>query len=148
MAGMLENISTITVIARTTIVTVYRAAQVVASLPNSSYQNKAREGQFHYFLFSYMCSYCFISFSEHLIILLSFRHSQRLYFINYFQLWFTQTMKHELELTRYFLLFLCHLQFAQIHPQIVLSQGRQGIFQGHFPEPSLSFLLQLHFLTS
>lgn len=41
MAGMLENISTITVIARTTIVTVYRAAQVVASLPNSSYQNKA-----------------------------------------------------------------------------------------------------------
>lgn len=41
MAVMLENISTITVIARTTIAAVYRTAQIVASLPNLSYQNKA-----------------------------------------------------------------------------------------------------------
>ncbi|KAF9592741.1 hypothetical protein IFM89_017311 [Coptis chinensis] len=42
MTGMLENISTVTVIARTTVSAVYRAAQIVASLPNVSYQNKAR----------------------------------------------------------------------------------------------------------
>lgn len=42
MAVMLENISTITVIARNTIATVYRAAQIVASMPNLSYRNKAR----------------------------------------------------------------------------------------------------------
>ncbi|KAB2631306.1 hypothetical protein D8674_008825 [Pyrus ussuriensis x Pyrus communis] len=41
MAVMLENISTITVIARTTVSAVYRTAQIVASLPNLSYQNKA-----------------------------------------------------------------------------------------------------------
>lgn len=54
MAGMLENISTITVIARTTIVTVYRAAQVVASLPNSSYQNKARRTISLFFILLYV----------------------------------------------------------------------------------------------
>jgi hypothetical protein len=42
MAVMLENISNITVIARTTISAVYRTAQIVASLPNLSYQNKAK----------------------------------------------------------------------------------------------------------
>jgi hypothetical protein len=42
MAVMLENISNVTVIARTTISTVYRTAQIVASLPNLSYQNKAK----------------------------------------------------------------------------------------------------------
>lgn len=41
MAGMLENISNITIVARTTISAVYRTAQIVASLPNMSYQNKA-----------------------------------------------------------------------------------------------------------
>ncbi|XP_058003266.1 protein SEMI-ROLLED LEAF 2 isoform X2 [Hevea brasiliensis] len=41
MAVMLENISTITVISRTTISTVYRTAQIVASIPNLLYQNKA-----------------------------------------------------------------------------------------------------------
>lgn len=41
MAVMMESLSTITVIARTTISAVYRAAQIVASLPNLSYQNKA-----------------------------------------------------------------------------------------------------------
>ncbi|KAI5318424.1 hypothetical protein L3X38_038132 [Prunus dulcis] len=51
MAVMLENISTITVIARTTISAVYRAAQIVASLPNLSYQNKAfPEALFHQLL--------------------------------------------------------------------------------------------------
>ncbi|KAG6694186.1 hypothetical protein I3843_09G037600 [Carya illinoinensis] len=48
MAVMLENIPTITVIARTTISAVYRTAQIVASLPNLSYQNKAfPEALFH-----------------------------------------------------------------------------------------------------
>ncbi|XP_027365036.1 uncharacterized protein LOC113872043 isoform X2 [Abrus precatorius] len=41
MAVMLENISTITVISRTTVSAVYRTAQIVASLPNLSYKNKA-----------------------------------------------------------------------------------------------------------
>lgn len=51
MAVMLENISTITVIARTTVSVVYRTAQIVASLPNLSYQNKAfPETLFHQLL--------------------------------------------------------------------------------------------------
>ncbi|XP_004304390.1 PREDICTED: uncharacterized protein LOC101298629 [Fragaria vesca subsp. vesca] len=51
MAVMLENISSITVIARTTISAVYRTAQIVASLPNLSYHNKAfPEALFHQLL--------------------------------------------------------------------------------------------------
>lgn len=51
MAVMLENISSITVIARTTIAAVFRTAQIVASLPNVSYQNKAfPEALFHQLL--------------------------------------------------------------------------------------------------
>ncbi|KAL9398373.1 hypothetical protein Peur_007334 [Populus x canadensis] len=51
MAVMLENISNVTVIARTTISTVYRTAQIVASLPNLSYQNKSfPETLFHQLL--------------------------------------------------------------------------------------------------
>lgn len=42
MAVMLENISTITVISRTTVSAVYRTAQIVASLPNLTYKSKAR----------------------------------------------------------------------------------------------------------
>lgn len=41
MAVMLENMSNITVMAQTLISTVYRTAQIVASIPNLSYQNKA-----------------------------------------------------------------------------------------------------------
>lgn len=41
MAGMMENLSSITVIARTTVSAVYRTAQIVASLPNMAYNNKA-----------------------------------------------------------------------------------------------------------
>ncbi|KAL0383551.1 UNVERIFIED_CONTAM: protein SEMI-ROLLED LEAF 2 [Sesamum calycinum] len=51
MATMLENIPSITVIARTTISTVYRTAQIIASLPKLSYQNKAfPEALFHQLL--------------------------------------------------------------------------------------------------
>ncbi|XP_071720584.1 protein SEMI-ROLLED LEAF 2 [Rutidosis leptorrhynchoides] len=51
MAGMLENISNITVIARTTVAAVYRTAQIVASLPNMAYNNKAfPEALFHQLL--------------------------------------------------------------------------------------------------
>ncbi|KAH7527862.1 hypothetical protein FEM48_Zijuj05G0011600 [Ziziphus jujuba var. spinosa] len=42
MAVMLENMSNITVMARTLISAVYRIAQIVASIPNLSYKNKAR----------------------------------------------------------------------------------------------------------
>ncbi|XP_050283828.1 protein SEMI-ROLLED LEAF 2-like isoform X2 [Quercus robur] len=41
MAVMLENMSNITVMAQTLISTVYRTAQIVASIPNLSYQNKS-----------------------------------------------------------------------------------------------------------
>lgn len=41
MAVLLENMSNITVMARTLIAAVYRTAQIVASIPNLSYQNKA-----------------------------------------------------------------------------------------------------------
>ncbi|CAI0393839.1 unnamed protein product [Linum tenue] len=41
MAGMLENMSAITVMARTLIATVYRTAQIVAAIPNLSYHDKA-----------------------------------------------------------------------------------------------------------
>ncbi|KAL8036932.1 hypothetical protein ABFX02_11G008200 [Erythranthe guttata] len=48
MASMLENISSITVIARTTISAVYRTAQIIASLPILSYKKKAfPEALFH-----------------------------------------------------------------------------------------------------
>ncbi|PIN06737.1 putative transmembrane protein cmp44E [Handroanthus impetiginosus] len=51
MATMLENIPSITVIARTTISAVYRTAQIIASLPNLSYQKKAfPEALFHQLL--------------------------------------------------------------------------------------------------
>ncbi|KAI3446472.1 hypothetical protein Pfo_003137 [Paulownia fortunei] len=51
MASMLENISSITVIARTTISAVYQTAQIIASLPILSYKNKAfPEALFHQLL--------------------------------------------------------------------------------------------------
>ncbi|KAI3667392.1 hypothetical protein L6452_42449 [Arctium lappa] len=51
MAGMLENISSVTVIAKTTVAAVYRTAQIVASLPNLAYNNKAfPEALFHQLL--------------------------------------------------------------------------------------------------
>ncbi|KAL3815091.1 hypothetical protein ACJIZ3_016359 [Penstemon smallii] len=51
MAVMLESISNITVMARNTIAAIYRAAQIVALLPNLLYQNKAfPEALFHQIL--------------------------------------------------------------------------------------------------
>lgn len=51
MAVMLENLSNIVVIARTTISAVYRTAQIAASIPNLSYQNKPfPEALFHHLL--------------------------------------------------------------------------------------------------
>ncbi|GER25875.1 EFR3-like protein [Striga asiatica] len=51
MATMLENISSVTVTARTTISAVYRTAQIIASLPNLSYRKKAfPEALFHQLL--------------------------------------------------------------------------------------------------
>ncbi|XP_019188638.1 PREDICTED: uncharacterized protein LOC109182864 [Ipomoea nil] len=51
MAEMLESISNATVTARDTIATVHRTAQIVSSLPNLSYQNKAfPEALFHQIL--------------------------------------------------------------------------------------------------
>ncbi|CAN8317887.1 unnamed protein product [Cochlearia groenlandica] len=51
MAVMLENISAVTDVARTTIAAVFRTAQIIASIPNLSYQNKAfPEALFHQLL--------------------------------------------------------------------------------------------------
>ncbi|CAN1348773.1 Protein SEMI-ROLLED LEAF 2 [Linum perenne] len=51
MAMVLENLSTVTVIARTTISSVYRTAQIVASLPDLHYHNKTfPEALFHQLL--------------------------------------------------------------------------------------------------
>ncbi|KAJ7976793.1 ARM repeat superfamily protein [Quillaja saponaria] len=51
MAVMMDSISTIIVIARATVSAVYRTAQIIASLPNLSYQNKAfPEALFHQLL--------------------------------------------------------------------------------------------------
>ncbi|XP_047330036.1 protein SEMI-ROLLED LEAF 2-like isoform X2 [Impatiens glandulifera] len=54
MAVMLENISTITVISRTTISAVYRTAQIVAAMPNLSYKNKAFPEALYYQLLTAM----------------------------------------------------------------------------------------------
>ncbi|WJX49656.1 hypothetical protein P8452_36061 [Trifolium repens] len=51
MAVLLENMSSITVMARTLIAACYRTSQIVASIPNLSYQNKAfPEALFHQLL--------------------------------------------------------------------------------------------------
>ncbi|CAL1353258.1 unnamed protein product [Linum trigynum] len=51
MAVVLENLSAVTIIARTTITSVYRTAQIVASLPNLHYQSKTfPEALFHQLL--------------------------------------------------------------------------------------------------
>ncbi|PSS09982.1 hypothetical protein CEY00_Acc17070 [Actinidia chinensis var. chinensis] len=56
MAVMLESISNITVMSRTTIAAVYRTAQIVASIPNFSCQNKAfPEALFHQLLLAMVC---------------------------------------------------------------------------------------------
>lgn len=48
MAVVLENLSTVTGVARTTVSAVYRLAQIIASVPNLSYSNKAfPEALFH-----------------------------------------------------------------------------------------------------
>lgn len=48
LAVMLENMTDITVMARTLISAVFRAAQISASLPNVMYQHKARELWIHF----------------------------------------------------------------------------------------------------
>ncbi|XP_019059160.1 PREDICTED: uncharacterized protein LOC104824606 [Tarenaya hassleriana] len=51
MAMMLENISAVTDVARTTTAAVFRAAQIIASIPNLPYQNKVfPEALFHQLL--------------------------------------------------------------------------------------------------
>lgn len=57
MAVMLENISNITVMARTMVSAVYRTAQIIASIPNLSYRNKAfPEALFHQLLVAMVCA--------------------------------------------------------------------------------------------
>ncbi|KAK3223938.1 hypothetical protein Dsin_010963 [Dipteronia sinensis] len=56
MAVMLENMSNITVMSRTLISAVYRTAQIVAFIPNLSYQNQAfPEALFHQLLVAMVC---------------------------------------------------------------------------------------------
>ncbi|XP_022147837.1 uncharacterized protein LOC111016661 isoform X2 [Momordica charantia] len=57
MAAMLEKLSNIPVMAKTLISTVYRTAQIVASIPNLVYQDKAfPEALFHQLLLAMVCS--------------------------------------------------------------------------------------------
>lgn len=57
MAVMLENVSSITVMTRILISAVYRTAQIVAFIPNLTYQNKAfPEALFHQLLQATVCA--------------------------------------------------------------------------------------------
>ncbi|XP_010523668.1 PREDICTED: uncharacterized protein LOC104801976 isoform X2 [Tarenaya hassleriana] len=57
MAVMLESMSNITVMARTLIAAVFRAAQIIAAIPNISYQNKAfPDALFHQLLQAMVCT--------------------------------------------------------------------------------------------
>ncbi|XP_023514370.1 uncharacterized protein LOC111778655 isoform X4 [Cucurbita pepo subsp. pepo] len=57
MAAMLEKLSNIPVMAKTLISTVFRTAQIVASIPNLVYQDKAfPEALFHQLLLAMVCS--------------------------------------------------------------------------------------------
>ncbi|XP_047338812.1 protein SEMI-ROLLED LEAF 2-like isoform X2 [Impatiens glandulifera] len=57
MAVMMESVSNITVMVRTTISAVYRTAQIAAGMPNLSYHNKAfPEALFHQLLLAMVCS--------------------------------------------------------------------------------------------
>ncbi|XP_022960135.1 uncharacterized protein LOC111460970 isoform X2 [Cucurbita moschata] len=57
MAAMLEKLSNIPVMAKTLISTVFRTAQIVASIPNLAYQDKAfPEALFHQLLLAMVCS--------------------------------------------------------------------------------------------
>lgn len=141
----MENISTITVIARTTIAAVYRTAQIIASIPNLCYPNKAWAQILSLPYFAFLGQILHPNFLKFLFF---FRHSLRLCFISYSQPWSIQTMKHELELTASFLLSWCRFQFALVPVQSPLSWKRPQIFQGCFQELSLCFLPQLPFLRS
>ena len=86
MAVMLENLSSIVVMARTLISVVYRTARIAASIPNLSYENKARLTHFQNFLLLTKYYTTFPSF--HLIFVHSFpkkfcRPFLRHCFINY-----------------------------------------------------------------
>ena len=63
MAVMLENMPNITLMARTLISAVYRTAQIMASIPNLSYQNKARQH-----LLSNYFSYCVGDFISSILV--------------------------------------------------------------------------------
>ncbi|KAI5341908.1 Hypothetical predicted protein [Prunus dulcis] len=57
MAVMLENMSNITVMSRTLISAVYRTGQIVATIPNLTYQNKTfPEALFHQLLVAMVCA--------------------------------------------------------------------------------------------
>ncbi|KAM5552228.1 protein SEMI-ROLLED LEAF 2 [Rosa sericea] len=57
MAVMLENMSNITVMARTSISAVYRTGQIVATIPDLSYKNKTfPEALFHQLLVAMVCA--------------------------------------------------------------------------------------------
>ncbi|CAB4268129.1 unnamed protein product [Prunus armeniaca] len=57
MAVMLENMSNITIMSRTLISAVYRTGQIVATIPNLTYQNKTfPEALFHQLLVAMVCA--------------------------------------------------------------------------------------------
>ncbi|CAN6975525.1 unnamed protein product, partial [Brassica oleracea var. botrytis] len=57
MAVMLESMSNITVMARTIVSAVFRTAQIIAAIPNLSYENKAfPDALFHHLLQAMVCA--------------------------------------------------------------------------------------------
>lgn len=90
MAVMLENMSNITVMSRTLISAVYRTGQIVATIPNLTYQNKARLHWVYHFLLStikctnlprfHLIIFLFIFWFEYLKLCRPFL---RRYFISY-----------------------------------------------------------------
>lgn len=80
MAGMLENTSASTGLMRKTIATVYRSAQIIASLPNLSYNNKVSKiGKTSSLLVSTICPMTSLC----IIFGLLCRHFLKHYFTNY-----------------------------------------------------------------
>ena len=153
MAAMLENLSNIPVMSRTLISTVYRTAQIVASIPNLVYQDKARApvlylslnsvrlwyNQSLYRFFLYPC------YPSRFRLQMFCRLFPRHYSINYYWQWSAQIMKLELVLTAYFLLFSFHHPSAHVLMLLFPTPKSPLIFKGHSQELCQCSPHQQHF---
>ena len=80
MSAMMENVSTITVVTRATIASVYRTTQIVASIPKFVLP---KQGMSTNSITPVILHFYAKFASEFLKFLFSFKHSQRLCFIGY-----------------------------------------------------------------